>query len=219
MSPISSNNSVPPSAATNSPSRSARASVNDPRACPNNSLSNKVSDNAAQFTATNGRSDRGDASCTLRATNSFPVPLSPVINSDASDAASGGSCRRNDRIGSLRPISRGNSVGGAVSSSERICRVSRLWSAARRIAATKTAFSNGLVTKSYASARNASTAVSIDPNAVITTTGRSGRSCPMRRHSSIPSVPGMRTSVSTASKSASSIADKASSARLTVVTS
>ena len=46
--------SVPPSASTSRPARSACAPVNAPRRCPNNSLSSRSAGIAAQFTATNG---------------------------------------------------------------------------------------------------------------------------------------------------------------------
>ncbi len=55
--------------------------------------------------------------------------------------------------------------------------------------------------KSYAPARIAPTAVSRLPNAVTTITGTSGRLATMRSHSARPSMPRMRTSVTTTSTS------------------
>ena len=63
MSPTSSRNSVPPSACSNFPARSAKAPVNDPFMCPNSSLSISSDGIAAQFTSTNAWSRRGEASC------------------------------------------------------------------------------------------------------------------------------------------------------------
>ena len=52
---ISSRNSVPPSASSNRPTRSARASVKAPRTWPNSSLSNTVSETPPALTVTIGR--------------------------------------------------------------------------------------------------------------------------------------------------------------------
>ncbi len=57
---ISSRKSVPPSASSNRPTRSARASVNAPFTCPNSSLSNTPSASPPRFTVTMGRTRRGD---------------------------------------------------------------------------------------------------------------------------------------------------------------
>ena len=54
ISPISSKNSVPPSACSNLPARSLTAPVNEPFICPNNSLSINSLGIAAQFTSTIG---------------------------------------------------------------------------------------------------------------------------------------------------------------------
>ena len=83
MSPTSSRNSVPPSACSNLPARSANAPVNDPFMWPNSSLSISSDGIAAQLTSTNASSRRGDASCSARATSSLPVPFSPVISTRA----------------------------------------------------------------------------------------------------------------------------------------
>ena len=58
ISPISSKSKVPPSACTNNPLRSVRASVKAPLTWPNSSLSKSASGKAAQLMATNGRSRR-----------------------------------------------------------------------------------------------------------------------------------------------------------------
>ena len=51
--------------------------------CPKSSLSISVSGMAAQLTAINGPTERGLELWSARATNSLPVPLSPVINTAA----------------------------------------------------------------------------------------------------------------------------------------
>jgi hypothetical protein len=87
ISPISSRNSVPPSACSKRPCRRVVAPVNDPFSCPKSSLSSSVSDSAAQCSRTNGRSARALFSWISRATSSFPVPDSPEINTVAREVA------------------------------------------------------------------------------------------------------------------------------------
>ena len=78
MSPISSRNSVPPSACSKRPARWRSAPVNAPRSWPNSSDSSSVSGSAAQFTFTKGRAARGEPPWISPATSSLPVPVSPV---------------------------------------------------------------------------------------------------------------------------------------------
>ena len=87
MSPISSRNSVPPLACSNFPIRCLIAEVKAPFSWPNNSLSISSAGMAAQFTSTNWPLERGLCSWIQRATNSFPVPFSPVIKTRASVGA------------------------------------------------------------------------------------------------------------------------------------
>ena len=82
-SPISSRNSVPPSAASARPMRRSRASVNAPFSCPKSSDSTSASGSAAQLRTTNGRSLRCESPCIACATSSLPVPLSPRISTVA----------------------------------------------------------------------------------------------------------------------------------------
>src|SRR6266478_2915089 len=79
ISPISSRNNVPPDACSNFPFCCLTAPVNDPRSCPNISLSKRGSGRAPQFTITSGPPARALFACSARATSSFPVPLSPSI--------------------------------------------------------------------------------------------------------------------------------------------
>ena len=57
--------------------------MNAPFSWPKISLSSRVSGIAAQLTATNGPLARGESSCSVRATSSLPVPLSPLISTAA----------------------------------------------------------------------------------------------------------------------------------------
>ncbi len=68
---------MPWSASSNRPRRSASAPVNAPRAWPNSSASMRSSLRAAQLSAQKARGLRGPSRCRARATNSFPLPLSP----------------------------------------------------------------------------------------------------------------------------------------------
>ena len=79
MSPISSRNSVPPSACSKRPRRVVCAPVKAPRSWPKSSLSSRSFGIAAVLMATNGPCARGLCLCSARATSSLPVPLSPVI--------------------------------------------------------------------------------------------------------------------------------------------
>ena len=80
MSAISSRKSVPPSASSNLPRRSATAPVKAPLMWPNSSLSISSSGIAAQFSSTNGACRRRLSAWMLRATSSLPVPFSPKIS-------------------------------------------------------------------------------------------------------------------------------------------
>ena len=77
MSPISSSSSVPPSASSKRPLRSASAPVKAPRSWPKSSLSSTPSGSAAQLTLMKGFSRRGENSWISCAKSSLPEPLSP----------------------------------------------------------------------------------------------------------------------------------------------
>ena len=79
---ISSRNSVPPRAATNSPSRCWCAPVNAPLAWPKSSVSINSGGIAPQLTGTNGPR-RPLRSCNSRAISSLPVPVWPSISTVA----------------------------------------------------------------------------------------------------------------------------------------
>jgi hypothetical protein len=69
--------------------------VNAPFSWPNNSLSIKASGKAAALIATKGQSQRGLNLWISLATNSFPVPVSPQINTGAEVGAT---CRIVEKI-------------------------------------------------------------------------------------------------------------------------
>ena len=79
MLPISSRNSVPPSAISKRPLRRNWAPVKAPRSCPNSSLSSRLSGSAPQLMGTMGKYLRWLLAWMVRATSSLPVPLSPRI--------------------------------------------------------------------------------------------------------------------------------------------
>ena len=87
MSPISSRNSVPPSACWNRPLWLATASVKAPFMWPNSSDSSSASGMAPQLTATKGFFARALALWMARASISLPAPLSPRSSTLASDLA------------------------------------------------------------------------------------------------------------------------------------
>ena len=78
---------VPPSAASNAPSRSTRAPVKAPFVCPNISDSISSRGTAAQSTTTYGRCERTLCSCSASATSSLPVPVSPSMMTEVSVCA------------------------------------------------------------------------------------------------------------------------------------
>ena len=78
---------MPPWASSKRPLRSARASVKAPRTWPNISLSKSDDEMPPRFTLTKARLARGLLRWSASATSSLPVPLSPVISTDAWVAA------------------------------------------------------------------------------------------------------------------------------------
>ena len=189
---ISSRNSVPPSASSNRPMRSAFASVNAPRTCPNSSLSNTPSESPPAFTATRRRLLRCDTAWMVCATTSFPVPGSPVIRMFASDGPTSPIIRSTCFIAGDSAINTGRSTARSTRSSAssfRAVRSARPSSTCVLTMASTRAFSHGFWIKSRAPRRIASTAISTLPHAVITMTGSSeSRVCRALSRSS-PSAP------------------------------
>ena len=83
---ISSRNNVPPLANSNRPCLSS-APVNPPFTVPNSIPSNRFAGKAAQFWAIKGLFFLLLALCIACTNNSFPVPVSPYINTGASVSA------------------------------------------------------------------------------------------------------------------------------------
>ena len=114
ISPTSSKNSVPPSAASNFPTVFAVAPVKAPFSWPNNSLSSSDSDSAAQFIVTSGPADRRLCRWIALATNSLPTPLSPRTRTVASAGAIWAMSAFSRRVAALSPT--------IAPSSARVCR-------------------------------------------------------------------------------------------------
>jgi hypothetical protein len=172
--------------------------VKEPRSWPKSSLSRSVSGIAAQLIATNARPRREESSWIARAKSSLPVPLSPSRSTVASVAATRSTSARTVRIAGDSPTIGGNvfEVASAKRSDSRE-RVRR--SIARRTSRRRRSGSTGLVMKSSAPCFMASTAVSMEPNAVMTRTGSVGSRAIAASSTARPSAPGSRQSVSTRS--------------------
>ncbi len=104
ISPISSRKIVPPFAASNAPSRAILAPVNAPRSCPKSSLSSRESGMAAQLIEISLALRRRLEAWSSSAINSLPLPVSPVIRTLQSVAATRGSHVRMCRAWALLPI-------------------------------------------------------------------------------------------------------------------
>jgi len=135
ISPISSRNSVPPSASSKRPSRRSAAPVKAPFSWPNSSLSSNVSGSAPTFTAMNGLLRRGLSLWIARATSSLPVPLSPSISTVLVTGASCSTFTSTSRTGALSPTSP-------------VSRLSRSRSSSRRTSAASSSGGTGLATTS-----------------------------------------------------------------------
>ena len=192
---------MPPEASTKSPFFAVLASVNAPFTWPKSSLSRSASGSAAQLTATSGPVARRLRAWTARATSSFPLPLSPVTRTVASVGATRATRSKTRCIGALSPTK-----------PSKPSRASRSWRSRRTSSSRRDCLSarsseraswsgaNGLVRKSKAPARRVAIAVSMLPKPVTTITGVRGWFWTTRSHSSIPFMPFMFRSVTTASK-------------------
>ena len=103
ISPISSRNRIPLSACSNLPILCLTAPVNDPFSCPKSSDSISSCGIAAQFTSTRSLCTRSLCLCISPATNSLPVPFSPVMRIRASVFATLDIVSRMFLIASLSP--------------------------------------------------------------------------------------------------------------------
>ncbi len=190
MSPISSRNSVPPSACSKRPRRCVCAPVKAPRSWPKSSLSSKSFGMAAVLMATKGPPATGECLCSARATSSLPEPDSPVISTVTTLWLNRPMARNTSCMAGAWPSISGIAVSCCSATSSRW-----LSSTARRISSTALGRSNGLGRYSKAPPWKADTALSRSEYAVITMTGRPG--CRPRTFSSScrPEPPGMRISL------------------------
>ncbi len=209
-SPISSRNSVPPSASSKRPGLDSTAPVKAPRSWPNSSDSTRVSGRAPQLILTKGAPARGDIRCSASATSSLPVPVSPVIRTvDGEGARRWIRCRTASMPEDCRtrPHDAASEKGPRNSCRARSACPSPLATISRTLV-----LSNGLVRKSSAPCLIASTAASIVPCAVRRITGISGKPSFRRRRRARPSIPGILRSVMTRSGSWARTRSSASSA-------
>ncbi len=99
---------MPPLADSKRPMRRCVAPVKAPFSWPKSSDAIKEGGMAAQFTPMNARSARFDRLWIARAINSFPVPVSPRINTVESDAATLSTWRSTFRSASEEPTMSSN---------------------------------------------------------------------------------------------------------------
>ena len=172
MSPISSRNSVPPSACSKRPRRDACAPVKAPRSWPKSSDSSRSFGIAAVLIATNGPAARGEWRCSARATSSLPVPDSPVMSTVTFDCDSRPMARKTSCIAGAWPsisgVSAGPGPGGHPAPRTGVSAV------ARRISASAWSTSKGFGRYSNAPPWNAATALSRSEYAVMMITGICG---------------------------------------------
>ena len=174
-SPISSRNSVPPSASWNLPRCLSLAPVNEPFSWPNRMDSIRFSGIAPQLTVTKGLPARSDEPWMARAISSLPTPDSPSIRIGMLDCAarwpSRNTCFISADLATRSSKTRRLSVFffSRVTSPDSVPILSWL----RMETAMRSGLA-GLTRKSLAPARIASTAESMPPLAVSTITGRSG---------------------------------------------
>ena len=183
---------VPPSANSKRPARFCRASVKAPFTCPNISLSNRVEEMPPRFTLTKGCRCRLLLRKRAWAISSLPVPLSPVISTEASVGAT--------RLTTSSTLSSWGAVPMMLakspwrSSSSRVMVRSVDGVAAAKLSVVFTVCRScllvqGLETKSAAPALMPCTANSMDPQAVIKMTGTLAHRCLISRSNSMPSSP------------------------------
>jgi hypothetical protein len=118
---------------------------------------------AAQLTGTNARPARGESSWICRANSSLPVPDSPSSSTVAADGAACCTTSKVRRIASDCPTVGRRRVASSCARSVRFSVKSDCFSSAFSTTRTTCARLSGLVMKSYAPSRIASTAVSTVP--------------------------------------------------------
>ncbi len=191
MSPISSRNSVPWFACSNFPMWRAAAPVNEPFSCPKSSDSINSAGTAAQFKVTNGPLRRGLFSCRVRAASSFPVPVSPRMQTRVSLAATRSTCAITRCIAS--PVQMISCFPSRAFSCWFSC--SRRFSlSAFSTVSSSLSVESGFSRKSSAPSRVARTAISMCACPDIITTGAVTPLVFKSSNSASPSRPGMTTS-------------------------
>jgi len=190
MSPISSRNSVPPSACSKRPRRMVCAPVKAPRSWPNSSLSSRSLGMAAVLMATKGPPARGECLCSARATSSLPEPDSPVMSTVTLLWLRRPMARKTSCMAGACPSISGAALMRSSATSSRW-----LSSTARRISSTALGRSKGLGRYSKAPPWKAETALSRSEKAVMMMTGRPGKRSFTFSSSSRPEAPGMRMSL------------------------
>ena len=203
MSPISSRNSVPPSACSKRPMWRLLAPVNAPASCPKSSLSSSSDGIAAVLSATKGLRARGDSRCSARATSSLPVPVSPVTSTPSGACAKRPMARNSACIAGVSPTSPSVAAicaaGTASAAPVATPRRARTGASACSASATAASRSNGLERNSCAPPRKAPAVLAISVYALITITGSCGCRALSASNSTRPSSPGIRTSVNSRS--------------------
>ena len=137
------------------------------------------------MTLTNGPECLGELRCMASAISSLPVPLSPVMSTDAPVGATRSTASSTSRIIGLRPMIRSKPlpVSGVCSAcAEPKCR-------AVPIRSIRAVLSHGFVMKSKAPSLMPSTAREMLPQAVMSMTGVDGARILTFRRSSRPSSP------------------------------
>ena len=161
-------------ASSKRPMRSVRASVKAPLTWPKSSLSKVPSGSAPVLTATRVRSARAESRCSVCATTSLPVPCSPVMRTFASDGPTRAISSSTGRMDGAEAMNAG-APGARRMRFSASSHCARLRLRCNSICVFRTlsrrAFSQGFWMKSPAPRRIASTASSMLPQAVMTTTG------------------------------------------------
>ena len=176
---------VPLSASSNRPLRSVQASVKAPFLCPNISLSKRLELRPPRLTLTKGPLLRGELRWMASAMSSLPVPLSPVMSTEAPVGATRVTASSTSLIWGLLPMILSKPLPVMPSSS---CR-SEFRCRAVRMRSIRAILSQGLVMKSKAPRRMPSTARLMLPQAVMRMTGAAGANILILRSSSSPSSP------------------------------
>ena len=164
---------VPLSAISKRPVRSETASVNAPFLWPNISLSNRLCEMPPRLTLTKGCFARWLLAWMASAISSLPVPLSPVISTEALVRAMRATVSRTFVSPFDLPMMLPRSNAGSPSPPP--CPEGAKSSRAVSMRCRRAALFHGLVMKSKAPARIPCTASWMLPQAVIRMTGTSGR--------------------------------------------